>query len=572
MRKMSASAYFWPPFYSIFVAAALLVPMVSTQVLHAQTQTAPVAGTSVVVRMMDAVDSVNDPSGKQYRASVTKAVDAGNGVTILRGALAVVSLVNSGNGSGWTAQLVSVTINGQPIAVASSSASVTSAAQSAASNAASSILNRFGHHGSVPSEVTAVAMGQRVVLPLGTTLTFVLSQPPTTNAAASAPVAQPMTAAATPSPSPATNSTGGAVTAMYICASNPPPTPSDSHHEMEYLTGVFEVPLSAISALEPAFADYLKSTYNYPRAGITCQSIWTIKDAQAAQKSILTRYSDPRLKRIDTGWRYGQPPLTQGQSGFDPLAQRPSGPDLSQHRLTTYFCSFTAPGGTTMAVDTSKPNWNANMTTYVSPVFQADWDSAAVDRAYNVYIRDHYVHDLPMSDLSTRCTAQSPAMQEMQHQSAMISNKRIGHAVAVDFTDTAAQAAEGNAAESAAAAHAAAQQAASSTSGPFISCSTTAAKGVDTYFTGIFQTTRPIKRMPNGSVIVDRSILDDFHAYLKQKGYNFEPGKNSGCDVKPTEAEAKAAQHTRAYGGGGGLGVNCCGYGKIVETGWKDTP
>ena len=78
-----------------------------------------------------------------------------------------------------------------------------------------------------------------------------------------------------------------------------------------------------------------------------------------------------------------------------------------------------------MAVDMSKPNWNANMTTYVSQVFQADWNSAPVSMAYNVYIRDHYVHDLnPSADLSPRCSAQSPAMQTMQHQTAMISNKR----------------------------------------------------------------------------------------------------------------------------------------------------
>ena len=137
MRKMKVPAYFGPLFLSMCVAAALLVPMASTRVLHAQTQTAPAAGTSVVVRMMDAVDSSKDPAGKQYRASVTKGVDAGNGVIIPQGAAALVTLSNSGNGSGWSTQLVSVSINGQPVAVASSSASVTSAAQSAATSAMS---------------------------------------------------------------------------------------------------------------------------------------------------------------------------------------------------------------------------------------------------------------------------------------------------------------------------------------------------------------------------------------------------------------------------------------------------
>lgn len=217
-----------------------------------------------------------------------------------------------------------------------------------------------------------------------------------------------------------------------------------------------------------------------------------------------------------------------------------------------------------MAVDMTKPNWNANMTTYVSPVFQADWDSAPVSIAYNVYIRDHYVHDLNLSDLSPRCSAQSPAMQAMQHQTAMISNKRIGQAVPVDFTDTADQAA---AAHTVASPAAASISTAPSAGGPFISCSTSGGAGIVIYLTGIFQTAKPVRHMPNGAKIVDQSVLDNFYAYLTQKGYNFKPGSSSGCDVSPTEAAAIAAQHTRVYGGGGGCGY--CGN-KVVETGWKE--
>jgi hypothetical protein len=102
---------------------------------------------------------------------------------------------------------------------------------------------------------------------------------------------------------------------------------------------------------------------------------------------------------------------------------------------------------------------------------------------------------------------------------------------------------------------------------PWISCSSGGGAGIDTYLTGVFQTTRPIRHLPNGGNLVDQSILDDFYAYLKQKGYNFKPGSNYGCDVSPTEAAAKAAQHKRAYEGGG-----CSTCGKIVETDWKDNP
>jgi hypothetical protein len=107
--------------------------------------------------------------------------------------------------------------------------------------------------------------------------------------------------------------------------------------------------------------------------------------------------------------------------------------------------------------------------------------------------------------------------------------------------------------------------AAGSAGGPFISCSTSGGAGIDTYLTGVFQTTRPVRYLPSGGVLVDQSILDHFYAYLTQKGYNFKPGSNYGCDVKLTEAEAKAAQHKRAYEGG-----RCSTCGKIVETGWKE--
>lgn len=578
--------------FGVLCFTMLLVTVLSTRpVIHAQT--APAAGTRVAVRMIDTVDSASDSAGRQYHASVTAGVNAGNGLLIAQGSPAVVTLSESG--SGWSAQLSSVSVNGQEIAVTSNSATVSGISQNLqgrTTNAVTSVLGGLGHHVSMPASVAAVAVGQHVFLPTGTTLNFVLGASPAPSPVAPATSTGDSAQPPTPSAAPA----GGSVNAMEICFSNPPPNPSDLNYKTEFLTAVFEVPaetLRPIPVLEPAFSNYLKATYHYPSAGITCQPIWSISDAQQAQKKIAGDRDRAKLKMIDTGWRYGQPPVAQGQNGFDPLALGPGGLDLSQHRLTTYFCSLTAPGGTTMAVDMTKPNWNANMTTYVSQVFQADWDSAPVSMAYDVFIRDHYVHDLPLTDLSPRCSAQSPAMQTMQHQTAMISNKRIGQAVAVDFSDTPAQ--------QAAAAHAAATPAAqapsplssgcrpgdrnpscsfnhpqpepaehpatSSASGPFISCSTSGGAGIVIYLTGIFQTTKPVRHLPNGAKMVDQSVLDDFYAYLTQKGYNFKPGSNGGCDVSPTEAAAITAQHTRVYGGSGSCGY--CGA-KVVETGWKD--
>jgi hypothetical protein len=157
-------------------------------VLHAQ---APAAGTTVAVKMIDTVNSGSDPAGKQYRASLTTAVES-NGISIPQGAPATVTLTS--NGSGYTAHLSSITINGQVVAVNSNSASVSAASQYATNKAASavgSMLGGFGHHVSAPATAAAAATGQHVSLPTGTTLTFVLGNPPPSNSAVStAPAAQ----------------------------------------------------------------------------------------------------------------------------------------------------------------------------------------------------------------------------------------------------------------------------------------------------------------------------------------------------------------------------------------------
>jgi hypothetical protein len=563
---MKAPAYFLPLFLTLF-----FVPSTAfTGVLHAQ---APAAGASVSVKMLDTVNSGSDPAGKQYRASVTKAVDAGNGLMIPQGAVAAVTLAKGG--TGWTTQLASVTINGQVVAVNSGSASVTSSAQSAAASAMSSVssmLGGFGHHVNAPSGVTAVAMGQRVVLPPGITLTFVLTQPP---AGSTAP--PPLTASANPPPSPASApvaapgpvaSAGGPLTEMLICFSNPPPNASDLNHKTEFLTGVFEIPADARSNVPPntAFEEYLKTAYQYPGAHATCQPIWSVADARAVQKKLATDHA-PNLKMVDTGWRYGQPPLAQGQSGFDPLKQGPEGLDLSQHRLTTYYCSLLAPGGTTMAVDNTKTNWNANMTTYVSPVFQADWDGDPVSTAYTVFIRDHYVHDLdPTANTGPRCSAQSPAMQAMQHQSAMISG--IGHVVPVDFTDTVAQAAASHAA-------AASANTASAGAGPALGPNRSPAfcysdlNAPVVYLSDIFA----IQALPVGSEhgnggaqrAAEYANATPFQAFLK-KQYGSNSAASCSISFYPTAAGLKAAQDSKQRV----KDMAIKSKGQIVETGWKN--
>jgi hypothetical protein len=245
------------------------------------------------------------------------------------------------------------------------------------------------------------------------------------------------------------------------------------------------------------------------------------------------------------------------------------------------MCTLDIAGGTTIVPP--QPPYNPQVATrYLSPLFQADWDPAPVSMAYKVYIRDHYVHDLnPTANLSPICNAQSPAMLTGQHQSAMLGTKLFQHVVPVDFTDTSPQAAGGNAplAQVASATQSAAAQTGAATF--FISCSTSASAGVDTYYTGVFEIGAKPGRSPHPPntpganiggtwmvpAVLSQTVLDHFYVYLTEKGYKFSPGSSSACDIAPTQVAAQAAQHKRAYEGGA-----CSTCGKVVETGWKYTP
>ena len=134
-------------------------------------------GTKVEVSMVDAVDSTHDPYGRQYRATVAQKVTASDGTVISQGAAAIVTVVM--DGSGAAAHLIAVTVNGQPVPVNGSSASVVSGVKKVA-RVASSLLSAFGAKAgglasaaSTANALTAAA-GQRVVLPQGTKVTFTL--------------------------------------------------------------------------------------------------------------------------------------------------------------------------------------------------------------------------------------------------------------------------------------------------------------------------------------------------------------------------------------------------------------
>jgi hypothetical protein len=303
MREMKVPAYFGFPSCLVFLLAALLISITATHTLLAQAT--PAAGTSVVVKMVDAVDSGSDPAGKQYRASVTKAVTDANGVTIAQGAPATVTLASSA--SGWTAQLASVTINGQTVAVSSSSAIVTSAAQSAA-NAVGSVLSGLGRPRNVPPSVTAVATGQRVVLPPGTTLSFVLGATASPNAPPAAANATPAAAPAVPvanaAPRPAAALAPGQGT-WYQCRS----WGEKGTHQTVYVTPFIHTDAAA-STIHQSYYTYMHATYPVDKLGHEsdfCRQASADPGQQAFSLSTQEKQwasSNPPWEVIHINWTY----------------------------------------------------------------------------------------------------------------------------------------------------------------------------------------------------------------------------------------------------------------------------
>lgn len=205
---------------------------------------------------------------------------------------------------------------------------------------------------------------------------------------------------------------------------------------------------------------------------------------------------------------------------------------------------------------------NGHPITYVTPIFHESAQGNLPNRFYDYMKATYDLNTIQFGNSQCRQISNLPAAQAntmgMFEQQWAASRTEV---IRLAWTDSPA-----DSPVAATPAAAPAPQSSPARPGmPFISCGTSGGAGIDTYLTGVFQTSRPVRHLPSGGNLVDQSILDDFYAYLKQKGYNFKPGSNYGCDVSPTEAGTKAAQHKRYYEGG-----RCSTCGKIVETGWTE--
>jgi hypothetical protein len=116
-----------------------------------------------------------------------------------------------------------------------------------------SVLGGFGRRVNAPAAATAIATGQRVVLPPGVTLSFILSQPPAAGQAAPAPAPQNVAAAAPVTPAAASGSGPGTWFRCNVRGS----TPSEM---VVYASGYFHTDAD-VRTVEQAWTKYMRLTY-----------------------------------------------------------------------------------------------------------------------------------------------------------------------------------------------------------------------------------------------------------------------------------------------------------------------
>jgi hypothetical protein len=220
------------------------------------------------------VNSSTDPAGKRYRAVVTKEATAGS-VQIPQNTMASITLVQQSAGT-FSAQLVSLKLNGQDVAVTSTAVTATSMAQQAqqAAKKIGGFLSSFGKQSAAANQATAAisTVGNHVAIPPGTSLTFSTSVPQPGLPVAIAPSPSAMLAGGSNESDEQENgergpdgqiiggTTSGVMTAYSCTAQAIPP---GKHRQTTYVTGPF-------NSAQPQrwitfwFSQYIHKTYNIP--------------------------------------------------------------------------------------------------------------------------------------------------------------------------------------------------------------------------------------------------------------------------------------------------------------------
>lgn len=173
--------------FSLLTAVLLLTPCVTTA------QTVP-AGTEIIVRLIDGIDSTKTGVGERFRASVDDPVILGDRVVIPRNADATVQIVKAEKSSELSIKLYDVTVNGKAIDVVSNYAQVKAPGKGSKYAKRSVGLGALGAAvggiagggkgaaigavaGAGVGAATVAASGSKVQLPTETRLSFELRAP-----------------------------------------------------------------------------------------------------------------------------------------------------------------------------------------------------------------------------------------------------------------------------------------------------------------------------------------------------------------------------------------------------------
>jgi len=262
------------------------------------------------MRLVDTILSATDPPGKQYRAVVTKATTAGN-ISIPVNTGGRITLAQSGGN--WSAQLASLSLNGQTVPVTSSSVSATSPLQQA-QQGVQKLGGLLGGLGGLGNRVTpattavanAIATGPNVVLSAGTALTFTASVPQPLAQASLGSNAGPSAAPATTAAAPVvtTAASHGSVAAPQT-GGGPAALCEFTGEAKYYYSAIFDVPNDNDKAnWEVAWGYYVnKQVDPFPGNG-GCTFYRTRAGAQH-DLQVHKNMAGPKL--IETGWVYTGP-------------------------------------------------------------------------------------------------------------------------------------------------------------------------------------------------------------------------------------------------------------------------
>ncbi|HZP34376.1 MAG TPA: hypothetical protein VFB23_13545 [Candidatus Acidoferrales bacterium] len=280
----------------------------------------PAATVTIVMRLVDSINSASDQPGRQYRGVVTQAATAGS-VSIPVNTLAKLALAQSGGT--WNTQLSFLSLNGQEVAVTSTNVTATSIAQQTAQKLGS-VLGGFGGFGKKAATSTAIATaipeGNHVFLPEGTTLTFTASVPQPSAQALAASTAPPSTSSASPAATGAASAAAPASNAAAVPAPNQalPQTGNGKQafcfaaaEKNQYVSATFDAKYVNPGDEAPwvlAFSNYVATHFNPKLAGVRCMVYQSAVAAQAGLKNRETSASQPGgLPITETGWVYHGP-------------------------------------------------------------------------------------------------------------------------------------------------------------------------------------------------------------------------------------------------------------------------